>query len=40
MVMNILVKNGSASSPSGVPRVYDMIYFIAPKLDVGLLGEV
>ena len=33
--MNILVN----SSPSGVSRVYGMIYFITPKLDVGLLGE-
>jgi len=40
MVMNILVNYDSASSPSGVFRVYGTIYFIAPKLDVGLLSEV
>ena len=40
VVMNILVNYDSASSPSVVSRLYGMIYFIAPKLDVGLLGEV
>ena len=40
VVMKILVNYDCASSPSGVSRVYGMIHFITPKLDVGLLGEV